>query len=120
MVGGSGNDGIIAGRGSDNTLGGGGNDLLIDGNLRESSKDNLSGGPGNDVLVVNHVPPFKDIAVCGRGFDRVLADSKDVVAPECEKVVVVHGSREEVIQQEEAFFESIPQSFFEGLAPFPQ
>ena len=119
LVGGPGNDGVVAGQGSDNALGGGGNDFLIDGNLRESSHDNFSGGAGNDVIIVNHVPPFEDVVVCGRGFDRVLADTKDVVAPDCERVRIVHGSREEVIRQEEAFFGSIPRSFFEGLAPSP-
>ena len=119
LAGGPGNDVVLAGQGSDNAVGGGGNDLLIDGNLRESSQDNLSGGPGNDVIVVNHVPPFKDKVVCGDGFDRVLADREDEITPDCERVQIVRGSREEVMQQEEAFFESIPESFFEGLAPSP-
>ena len=104
-----------------------GNDLMIDGNLRESSHDNFSGNAGNDVLIVNHVPPFEDVASCGGGFDRVVADSKDVVAPDCERVRVVHGSVEEVFEQEGAFFESIPpgvrrffDTFFEEqLAPDP-
>ena len=120
LAGGPGNDGVIAGQGSDNASGGEGNDLLIDGNLRESSHDRFSGGAGNDVLIVNHFPPFEDIVSCGRGFDRVLADRKDVVAPDCERVRVVRGSRAEVIEQEEAFFEAIPVSFFRGLAPPPE
>jgi Ca2+-binding RTX toxin-like protein len=120
LAGGSGNDGVITGRGSDTASGGEGNDLMIDGNLRESSHDNFSGNAGNDVLVVNHVPPFEDVASCGGGFDRVLADTKDVVAPDCERVRVVRGSGAEVTQQEQAFFESIPESFFRGLAPFPE
>ena len=36
----------------------------------------------------------------------MVADSKDVVADDCEKVRVVHGSKKEVGQQEDAFFES--------------
>ena len=119
LAGGPGNDGVIAGQGSDNASGGRGNDLLIDGNLRESSHDNFSGGAGNDVLIVDHVPPFQDIVSCGRGLDRVMADRKDVVAPDCERVRIVRGSRAEVIRQEEAFFESIPPSFFRGLGPDP-
>ena len=119
LAGGPGNDVVLAGQGSDNAVGGGGNDLLIDGNLRESSQDNLSGGPGNDVILVNNVPPFKDKVVCGDGFDRVLADREDEITPDCERVQIVRGSREEVMQQEEAFFESIPESFFEGLVPSP-
>ena len=119
LAGGPGNDAVIAGQGSDNASGGGGNDLLIDGNLRESSHDNFSAGAGNDVIIVNHVPPFEDKVVCGGGFDRVLADRKDVVTPDCERVRITRGTAEEVSQQEEQFFASIPQSFFEGLAPSP-
>jgi hypothetical protein len=84
---------VIAGRGSDTALGGAGNDLLVDGNLRETSEDTLSGGPGMDVIVGDHVPAFEDLVVCGPGFDWVLADRRDVVALDCEKVRIVQGSR---------------------------
>jgi urate oxidase len=40
----------------------------------------------------------------------VLADRADVVAPDCERVFV--GER-----KIEAFFESVPESFLEGLPP---
>ncbi len=119
LDGGDGNDFVGAGRGSDNASGGDGNDLLIDANLGESSRDNLSGGSGKDVIVVDNVPAVRDVVACGGGFDRVLADRKDTVARDCERVKIVRGSREEVIEQEEAFFESIPRSFFRGLPPFP-
>ena len=119
LAGGPGNDFVVGGQGSDNIVGGDGNDFLIDGNLRESSRDNVAGGGGGDVIIANHVPAVKDIVVCGRGFDRVLADTKDTVARDCERVKIVRGSREEVIEQEEAFFESIPGSFFQGLPPNP-
>jgi hypothetical protein len=70
------------------------------------------------------VPVRRDIVSCGSGFDRVLADRQDLVAPDCEKVRVVHGSRAEVLEQEEAFFATPAVSgffegFFEGLAPDP-
>jgi hypothetical protein len=55
-------------------------------------------------------PAFEDIVTCGGGFDRVLADRKDVLAPDCEKVLVGFGSADE-------FTASIPQSFFAGLHP---
>ena len=119
LAGGPGNDAVIAVQGSDNASGGRGNDLMIDGNLREFSHDAFSGGAGNDVIIVDHVPPFEDIVSCGRGLDRVLADTEDVIAPDCERVRVVRGSRAEVFRQEEAFFESIPPSFFRGLGPDP-
>jgi len=117
LLGGPGNDVVFGGRGSDNVLGDEGNDLLIDGPTREFSLDKVSGGDGNDVLLVDNVPAAKDIATCGGGFDRILADRKDLIAPDCERVRIVRGSFEEVKQQEEEFFESIPQSFFEGLPP---
>ena len=119
LAGGPGNDLVLGGRGSDNIVGGDGNDLLADGDLRDPSRDRLAGGDGNDVIVVINRPAVKDIVVCGGGFDRVVADRKDTVARDCERVKIVRGSREEVLEQEEAFFESIPRSFFRGLPPPP-
>ncbi len=117
LVGGPGNDFVATGQGPDNAVGGEGNDFLIDGRLRESSRDNLTGDSGNDVILADNLPAFTDVVACGSGFDRALADRKDLVAPDCEKVRIVRGSREEVLQQEGEFFESIPQSFFGGLNP---
>ena len=73
------------------------------------------------------MPAAKDVISCGGGFGRVVADSKDVVAGDCERVRLVHGSKAEVLDQEDAFFESLPQAqreFFntfeeKQLAPFP-
>jgi Ca2+-binding RTX toxin-like protein len=118
LQGGPGNDIVFGSSGTDNVLGDEGNDFLIDGPTRESSLDKVSGGDGNDVLLVENVPATKDIATCGGGFDRILADRKDLVAPDCERVRIAHGSLEEVRQQEEEFFASIPPSFFEGLPRF--
>ena len=120
-----------SGTGTDRMLGGGGGDEIVDGEIDEASKDDvLSGADGNDILVADNVPAVRDIVSCGGGFDRVLADRKDVVADDCERVRVVHGSRAQVLDQEEAFFESLPPSaalgeeffdtfFEEQLAPFP-
>jgi Ca2+-binding RTX toxin-like protein len=127
VVGGQGRDFIDGGTGSDRMLGEGGGDLLIDGPLGEGSKDDLlSGGEGDDIFIDDHVPAVKDIVSCGGGFDRVVADSKDVVADDCEKVRVVHGSKKEVHKQEDAFIASLPpatrkffNTFDEQLAPFP-
>lgn len=110
LVGGSGNDAVFAGQGSDNAVGEEGNDWLVDGAFTESSKDKLSGGDGNDVLDAINKPAFGDTIVCGRGFDRVLTDRKDEVAPDCEKVAVGFAAAVEL-------FESIPKSFFDGLNP---
>ena len=92
-----------------------GNDLLFDGEFDVAVKDNLSGGKGNDVMDPVNVPAVKDVVACGFGFDRVVVDSKDVVAADCERVKVVHGTLAEVLRQEEAFFRTIPESFFDGL-----
>lgn len=120
LVGGPGNDYVGGGKGSDNAVGGEGNDLLFECCLREFSKDTLSGGSGNDVIDVWHKPAaVQDVVACGSGFDRVIADRTTRVAPDCEKVVVVRGSLEDVFEQSDAFYESIPQSFFDGLPPPP-
>ena len=55
---------------------------------------------------------------CGSGLDRLVADRKDVVAADCERVRVVHGSIEEVFAQEEGFFESLPQAVLEFFGTF--
>jgi Ca2+-binding RTX toxin-like protein len=111
LVGGPGNDLVQGGLDSDNVVGQEGNDLLVDGDNADISapqKDNLAGEDGNDVLASINEPADVDVIVCGSGFDRVLVDRKDVVAPDCEKVFVGLGSVD-------AFSNSIPESFFEGL-----
>jgi Ca2+-binding RTX toxin-like protein len=118
MVGGSGNDLLDGFRGSDRMVGDRGNDLLIDGPEREASKDTLLGGPGNDLLGAFNSPAFKDVVVCGRGFDRVTADRKDVVADDCEVVAVGPAEREELLEVLDET--GIEERIFEGLAPFPE
>ena len=101
---------------------------MVGSNLRNASTEILSGGDGDDIFAADNVPATKDTVSCGRGFDRIIADKKDVVASDCEKVQVVHGSEEEVLEQEDEFFESLPpalyvifETFFEEqLAPFPE
>ena len=111
LVGGPGNDGFSMGRGSGNAVGGAGNDFLFEEATPGLSTNTYSGDPGNDVFLVNNKPANKDIVACGSGFDRVLADSKDVVASDCEQVSLNLSDQE--------FFETVPQSFFEGLPPPP-
>src|SRR5215212_7906451 len=111
LAGGEGNDVVQGGLGSDNVLGGEGNDFMVDGEFEPPFvKDILSSGEGNDVLNVANKPAGKDIVTCGSGFDRVLADRADMVAPDCEKVFLGPAGADE-------FFNSIPQSFIEGLNP---
>jgi Ca2+-binding RTX toxin-like protein len=111
LLGGPGNDGVFGSNGSDNLVGADGNDWLVD---RQRKSDKAVGGSGNDVIdvVADVRPSDKDTVVCGSGFDRVLANRKDVVAADCEKVSV--GDAE---SDAEKFYKSIPESFFEGLHP---
>ncbi len=117
LVGSSGNDFVDGGFGADNLTGGDGTDLLFDGEFRGGATDTLSGGDGNDVLGPFNKPAHKDVITCGSGFDRVLADAEDVVAPDCEKVAVGSAAVRELDQQleESGFYDRI----FGGLAPSP-
>ena len=116
LLGGPGNDFVWAGKGSDNVAGGEGNDLLNDDGVSEFSQDRFSGGPGDDAIDVMHHRSAQDRVVCGSGFDRVGANSNDVVASDCEKVVVFKGgTRSEFFDVLDSFYESIPQNFYEGL-----
>jgi len=111
LAGGSGNDVVFGGYGSDNILGETGNDLVLDVDaLNDFSTDKLSTGDGNDVVAIFNDPAFRDVVTCGSGFDRVFADKKDTIAPDCERVA-------DEGDEFNAVGESIPQSFFEGLHP---
>ena len=111
-MGGEGNDAVQGGFGSDDLTAQEGNDFMVGGEFarRRPVEDTLSGGDGNDVIDVFNQPAGKDVVTCGGGFDRVLADRADAVAPDCEKVFIGSGSIDE-------FFESIPENFWEGLHP---
>jgi Ca2+-binding RTX toxin-like protein len=113
MFGGPGNDFVDAGKGSDDIVGGGGNDYLFEGAEPGDAKpDNISAGDGNDVVwILNWSPRGKDFLSCGSGFDRVLADRLDVIGADCERVFFGRRHQDE-------WFESIPESFWEGLPQF--
>jgi Ca2+-binding RTX toxin-like protein len=133
VLGGSGNDDLGSGRGSDSVAGeegrdivngqagsdhlagGEGPDWVVTGDLRETSKNTLSGGEGDDALIASNRPAVRDVVSCGGGFDLVVADRKDLVAPDCERV------RRGVSEQEidELFAELGFVEVFEGLAPSP-
>jgi Ca2+-binding RTX toxin-like protein len=117
-LGGPGNDFVDGGPGADDISGGDGNDLLADGESEGGVTDILAGGAGDDVLGPLNKPAKKDIVTCGSGFDRVAADTEDLVAPDCERVAVGPAAAEKLDQQleESGFFET----FFGGLAPFPE
>ena len=112
LLGGPGNDMIIGGRGADTIVGGEGNDLLATGDtLSETADDNVFGGDGTDVINALSAPEAKALIFCGDGRDVIIVNRKDVVAADCEKVFVGEGSID-------AWFEAIPEGFFEGLPPF--
>jgi hypothetical protein len=101
----------LAGR--DALLGGPGKDVVWGGRIVgpccEDNDYSVSAGAGNDaVWVLNSSPRGKDFLSCGSGFDRVMADRTDVIAPDCERVFFGVGKID-------AFEESIPMSFWEGL-----
>ena len=81
------------------------------------AKDNLSAGDGNDVIWTFNESSKRDVVTCGGGFDRVLADRADMVAPDCERVARGHAAVEQLNQriEESGFYDRLS----EGLAPFP-
>jgi serralysin len=115
-VGGLGNDAINGAVGPDKILGGAGNDYMIDGERKEGATDTLVGGTGTDVIDPFNEPASRDIVSCG-GFDRVLVDGKDVVAPDCEKVAIGLAELKKLDQQIEksGFYDKL----FRGLTPSP-
>ena len=121
LLGGPGNDIVFGGWGSDKVVGEEGNDLLPDGPVRDVALDIVSGGAGSDVIFVASLrlrATAPDIVTCGSGFDRVHADTKDVGAPDCEKVVLFRGgSASEYFDLVDEFLAEVPPSFFEGLQP---
>jgi hypothetical protein len=76
----AGNDVLRGKAGNDLLAGDQGNDKLIGG----PGRDTLLGGAGNDTISARD--GFVDTIVCGKGMDRVVADAKDHVAADCEKV----------------------------------
>jgi hypothetical protein len=115
LYGGSGNDFVGGGNGSDAVKGGEGIDYVADGDLvKDTAGDKVSAGAGNDGVQVANATATKDKVSCGGGFDRVLADRKDVLANDCERVFF--GSDQST---RNAFFGSFPRRYFETV-PFPE
>ena len=116
-VGGSGTDYVYGAPGSDRLVGGDGDDLVWGGPYPETDKDFLSAGDGDDVIFVDNRTPARDVVSCGDGFDRVGADTKDVIAPDCEKVFVgAAATRFFYRLLESGYFDHL---FGEVLAPYP-
>jgi Ca2+-binding RTX toxin-like protein len=90
LVGGAGDDSLDGGTGADALNGGAGDDGLVGG----AGSDRLIGGPGADLVragdgndsVFVADGRAGDVVSCGRGRDSVVADRRDVVSKDCEKV----------------------------------
>ena len=78
--GGAGNDRISGGSSGDRIAGDAGSDR-INGN---SGRDRITGNSGNDRITSRD--SSRDRVNCGRGRDRVLADRRDIVSGNCERV----------------------------------
>jgi hypothetical protein len=98
-VGGEGRDFVDGAHGPDQMVGGEGDDFLIDDDFDDASRDKVLSGADDDIILADHVPAFKDVVSCGGGFDRVMADRKDVVADDCERVRVIHGTEAEAAER---------------------
>jgi Ca2+-binding RTX toxin-like protein len=73
---------VLRGKGGNDTLvGGTGGDLI----LGHAGRDSVAGGGGNDTIKVRY--GLRDTVNCGLGLsDLVIADSRDVVSANCERV----------------------------------
>lgn len=80
LFGGSGNDRLEGNSGNDELEGGSGKDRLIGG----PGRDDLDGGSGNDRIEARD--GVRDIIFCGSGRDVVIADRRDSIRDDCERV----------------------------------
>lgn len=85
LTSGPGDDRVFAGSGNDTVHSGAGDDL-IDPAL---GNDHVYGGVGNDLIRTRGGE--RDWISCGPGTDKAEVDKQDVVAGDCEKVIVARG-----------------------------
>ena len=97
--GGEGTDYVYGERGADRLHGGYGDDVLIGGDGKDvlwgdvggdflkggSGEDRFFGGYGNDLI--DSRDELTEHVYCGEGKDTVQADWRDIVSPDCEKVI---------------------------------
>lgn len=87
LSGGPGRDFVGGGKGSDALSGGAGGDYMFAGPPFDEAADDVDAvdaGDGNDAIETKNVPAARDVIDCGRGFDRVLVDDKDLTS-DCER-----------------------------------
>jgi hypothetical protein len=86
LFGGPGADRLEGEAGNDRMSGAAGNDRLTD----RSGRDSFSGGIGNDTIDSRDTSlggrRVRDTVTCGTGRDRVIADRRDAVARDCERI----------------------------------
>jgi len=81
QIAGEGGEDLIRGlRSADALSGGDDDDTIYAGPTHESAMDVVSAGGGDDFVRVFNRPAARDLVDCGNGFDRVVADSRDVLA----------------------------------------
>jgi Ca2+-binding RTX toxin-like protein len=81
----AGDDRLYAGAEDDIVHGGPGTDVIDPG----LGRDHVYGGAGNDTLKTRGGE--RDWVSCGSGFDVAYVDKQDVLARDCEKVLVARG-----------------------------
>jgi len=81
QIAGEGGEDLIRGlRRADVLSGGDDGGTIFAGPTDESATDIVSGGGGDDFVRVFNRPAARDVVDCGDGFDRVVADSRDILA----------------------------------------
>jgi Ca2+-binding RTX toxin-like protein len=88
VSGGPGDDDVRGTLGGDAVYGGDGDDVVHEGPPFDAYTDLISGGSGNDLMDAYNSPAHTDLVVCGPGSDAAYADGTDLIAKDCEKVVV--------------------------------
>jgi serralysin len=87
-------DTLDGGAGADHLRGMGGPDLLLgrggrDVILGQSGSDSVNGGSGNDTIRVDQPKGERaDRVECGKGYDTVYANRRDLVPRNCEDVTI--------------------------------
>lgn len=85
----AGNDTVYGGSGRDRLEGNSGKDVLEGGSSNDTligngGADDLDGGSGNDRIEARD--GVRDVVYCGSGTDTVIADRKDRILDDCERV----------------------------------
>ena len=108
LSGGPGRDFVGGGKGSDALSGGEGGDYMFASSPFGEAADDVDAvdaGAGRDAILAKSEPAARDAIQCGRGFDRVLVDGKDLTSG-CERKFTKDGE----------FFRSIEgEGYFQPL-----